>query len=111
MFNDTKKLLISSQITKEFEYQKWIEEIPFFSLPEDFMIQVIPPFNGAVVRFRIAHKNSPNKYISVYLDCYDLLGIFGEPYWEAYPIGEDVHRVPLKDINELIEIIINELKK
>lgn len=58
---------------------------PWLSFPEWIDIQVIYPFFGAAARFRARNKNDHNKYVSVYLDIYDLLGFYGSPYWEVYP--------------------------
>lgn len=32
---------------------KWIKEIPFIQFPADWKVQIIPPFTGIVVRFRV----------------------------------------------------------
>ncbi len=93
----------------EFEHTKWIEKIPYISFPSEWQVQVIPPFGGAIVRFRIKHPNE--NYVSVYLDGYDLLGIYYteengfEPYWEICPYEDDVYRCKMNDTNELLEAI------
>lgn len=99
------KLMLSNQAEKEFEWRKWATEIPFIKFPQDWEIQVIPPLTGAVVRFRI---NTPHrKDISVYLDCYEVLGLFdGKPYWEVYPTNEnDIARFAMNDIEGLLKEI------
>ena len=73
-----------SLIEKTYEYDKWKQEIPFINFPSDWGVKIIPTFTGAVVRFLVNMKDSDSS-ISVYLDCYDELGCFGEPYWEIYP--------------------------
>lgn len=93
------------------ESRKWIKEIPFISFPSEWLVQIIPPFNGAVVRFRI---QSGSAEISVYLDCYDRLGYYGSPYWEVYPHKEEVFRCEMKDVTSLLKAIqesINETNK
>lgn len=90
--------LLTAKYSEAFEHDKWIKEIPILKFPSDWTIQIIPPFASAVIRFR-AFKNG--KTISVYLDCYDLLGANGEPYWEAYPVGEDTTRYDMADWQSL----------
>lgn len=91
-----------------YEWDKWREEIPLIKFDPDWEVKIIPPTGGAVVRF-LVRKGS--KEISVYLDCYGLLGFFGSPYWEAYPIGEDVARVGIHDVKSLMQIIRLEFEK
>jgi len=106
-------LLFLFQVEEILEYKKWDKEIPFIPIPKDWLIGPRPNFGGAVVRFKVT-KQGLNDWISVYLDCYNRLGIFGEPYWEIYPFKDDVYRVPMKNVNELVEKIeeaLKELKK
>lgn len=86
--------------------QKWgkeIEHIPFIQFPLDWKIQVIPPFGDAVVRFRVQLPCGTEK--SIYLDSRDSLGCFGEPYWEVYPVQDDVGRCERADIEQLLILI------
>jgi len=102
---------LSCSFCEAIDYRKWIKEIPFIKFPEHWEVQIIPPFTGAVIRFRV--KNGAD-FISVYLDCYDVLGWFGEPYWEVWPDTDgDVFRCKIKDTNALIEKIntLLEVKK
>ncbi len=87
-----------------------IKLIPFISFSERFEWMAIPPFGGAVTRFIVKKKNQEKK-ISVYLDCYDVLGCVGKPYWEAYPIEEDTFRCGINEIDELKKAIMEELEK
>ena len=50
------------------------------SLPIGWMITVVPPYMGAMVRFYI---KTPNRNYSVYFDTLDRLGIMGKPYFEV----------------------------
>lgn len=84
------------------EYMKWVNEIPNISFPSDYKVKIIPAFGGAVVRFRV-EKNG--KSVSVYLDCYDNLGCYGEPYWEVYPYDNDVFRCGMNNTKELMNAI------
>jgi len=86
----------------EMESHKWREEIPFIKFPKDWEVQMIPPFGGAVVRFVI--KKGKNT-VSIYLDCYEQLGVFGSPYWEIYPVNGGVMRVGMNEIKRLLAYI------
>lgn len=85
--------------TSAFETRSWVEKIPAIKFPKDWEIQIIPPFGGALCRFRV------NGIVSVYLDGYDILGYYGEPYWEIYPYEDDVFRCGMNEIDNLIEAI------
>lgn len=92
-------------IEDEYEYDKWIKEIPTINFPSDWEIKIIPPFGGAIVRF---HVIKGDRQLSVYLDCYNRLGSHGgEPYWEIYPslnmLG--VERFAMNDVEGLLQEI------
>jgi len=95
---------LSHKLSKVLEWDKWIKEIPFIPFSKKWEVKIIPPTQGAIVRFRVRiRKYKDAKYISVYLDCYDILGSFGSPYWEIYPNKEgDVSRIPMNDMDELL---------
>ncbi len=86
-------------------------EIPQLKFPAHWLVRVIPPLRSAVVRFKIAHEENPSEQVSIYLDCYDMLGSYGEPYWELYPHGEDTFRCAMKDTDALLEAIGESLSK
>jgi len=96
---------------KQFETMRWVDEIPTINFKPDWDVKIIPPFGGAVVRFIVTKGKAR---VSVYLDCYDLIGIYGEPYWEIYPgyfytekdgdiVYEDTMRYDMKDTSGLIK--------
>lgn len=90
-----------------FEYDKWKYEIPYLNFKPEWEVKILPPFGGAIIRFYIRHKDYPKMgIVSVYLDCYSLLGVMDGPYWEIYPneLGE-TSRVSLKDTEILIKKI------
>lgn len=93
-----------SEVEKKFEYDKWMKEIPYIKFPSDWEIKIVPPFAGAIVRFRVKKGNAD---ISVYLDCYDMLGAVSRPYWEIYPYSHDsdTFRCNIHDIDALLEAI------
>ena len=84
------------------DYRGWIDKIPAISFPPDWEIKIIPPFGGAIVRF-IACKGQHS--VSVYMDGYDRLGFWNDPYWEAYPHDGDVFRCALADTDGLLNAI------
>ena len=98
-YEDTIKIY---DVARTLEYRKWTGEIPVIHFPSDWGIRVIPPFGGAVVRFKVVKENAT---VSVYLDCYDQLGVYGKPYWEVYPFGEDITRCDMEDTKTLLENI------
>jgi hypothetical protein len=97
-----KRMMSYIESAKLFEYDKWIESLPFIQFPAHWEVKVIPPFTGAIIRFRIREVNKPHE-ISVYFDGYDQLGSYGSPYWEIYPdtIG-DVSRYSMYDTKNLL---------
>lgn len=88
-----------------------IEDFPWITLPPGYSFKVTFPFCGAAARFRVCKTDKPERDISVYLDTRDVLGYVRQPYWEAYPIGEDTGRFLLNETEELIAAIVAELEK
>lgn len=89
--------------------QQWMEEIrdiPFIQFPADWKIQIIPPFNDAVVRFRVQLPSGKEK--SIYLDTRSSLGVEDGPYWEVYPYQGDVGRCDRENVEELLKMIGDE---
>lgn len=83
-------------------------KIPELHFKPEWGIIVIPPFSGAMARFIVKHNG---KAVSVYLDFYDNLGMYGSPYWEIYPIHDDIQRYDINDTEGLlagIEEALNE---
>lgn len=95
-------------IESKYEWRKWADQIPYLELPNTYKIKVIPPFGGAIARFIVSNGK---KSASVYLDCYDELGYFGEPYWEIYPcVNGDTYRCAMDETEELIEEIVKSVE-
>lgn len=92
---------LSSEMEREFEWDKWRNLIPALPFKEGWKIRIIPPSGGAIIRFRVIFENSD---ISVYLDAYDHLGVMGKlPYWEIYPAADgDCERFGMTSTDELI---------
>jgi hypothetical protein len=93
------------EVEEEYEWRKWIKEIPTLDLSklvEGAKVAPLPCYGGAVARMKITRGDC---YVSVYLDCYDKLGYVGQPYWEVYPVGYDVERCLMGETDELIKLI------
>lgn len=96
-------LNLSFLMDRVMEWDKWRKEIPELSFPSDWKIKIVPPFAGAVVRFTV-EKN--DHWVSVYLDCYDVLGSMNKPYWEIYPSEDgDTSRFDMNDTEGLLKEI------
>jgi len=88
------------------KWREWAFKIPFIEFPAGWKVSVSPPFGGAVARFRVRlPEMSENDSISIYLDCYDRLGCYGQPYWEVYPYKSDCGRCDMSDTAELLRMI------
>lgn len=98
------RAILTSKVDHIQEYHKWIQEIPYFRIPEDCEIKILPPYGGTIVRFIIRRINREN-YVSIYLDCYGTLGSVDKPYWEIYPYQEDTYRCYLNETDKLINAI------
>lgn len=75
---------LSHDMEEQFEWRKWADAIPFINWPSTWLIKAIPPMTGAVIRYWVKLPKSKN-HISIYLDCYSMLGACDKPYWEIYP--------------------------
>ena len=112
MIDDWKPLYKARALVETvYEWRKWHGELPYIQFPSDWLVKAIPPFGGAVVRYNIKHKYKPDSFVSVYLDCYDELGIVGEPYWEVYPIDDTCERCSMLEIDKLLELISTSLEE
>jgi hypothetical protein len=97
-----------AKVEQEEEWREWIDKIPPLKFKRNWTVRVIPPFAGAIARFIVETEKGR---VSVYLDCYEKLGYFGEPYWEIYPYNGDVYRVKMASADELISAISKSLKQ
>lgn len=106
----TKALSYSECLADTLEWDKWLEKIPYLRFDPNWEVKIIPPYNGAMIRFHVRCNTEGD--ISVYLDCCSVLGSFfgesdmlnDEPYWEIYPYNtdDDIHRVHIDDIDGLM---------
>lgn len=97
------KLVSRCKVEQSEDWQVWIKKIPFIKFPADREVKIIPPFGGALIRFLVKKNESEN--ISVYLDVYGRLGAVENPYWEVYPYHDDVVRVDMENVEELLQRI------
>lgn len=108
---DVERALLSGRMGVAFEWHRWAEEIPWIQWPSRWLVQVVPPSACAIVRFKVRTRFMPkDRWVSVYLDGYNLIGAFGGPYWEAYPFGlqgGDIARFAMKDTGGLLGEIQN----
>lgn len=86
-------------------WRELIESIPPICFPTGWHVRIIPPFGGAMARFRVSLDGNRDKEASVYLDCFDRLGYMKCPYWEVYPYKGDCGRCLMADTVELIDMI------
>lgn len=103
----------SHRIEKALDYERWMKELPFLTIPEGFRIKVVPPFHGAVIRFWIQKADAVDmeNSVSVYFDSANVLGWMSEPYWEAYSIDGDCARYKVGEEDKMMEDIVRELSK
>ena len=104
-----KNEILRYQIEFDYEWREWTKKIPYINFPGEWNVKIIPPFSGAMIRFKVK-KIGSDKCVSVYLDCHHSLGYYGEdgnePYWEIYPsIDGDTTRFGLNDITEMLKEI------
>lgn len=108
--DDFSAMMFSAKLAQKQEWMKWQKEIPFIQWPADWLVKAVPPFAGAIIRYRVKKMENKNS-VSIYLDCYDQLGCFGEPYWEIFPVEGDTYRCAMKNTDELLEQIKIALEK
>jgi hypothetical protein len=78
-------------VANEHEWRKWAKAIPYIKWPSDWEVKAIPPAAGAIVRYYVKTPNC--EIVSIYLDCYDILGFMGYPYWEVYAFIDELLRL------------------
>lgn len=104
---------LSMELEEVCEWSKWRVQIPFIKWPSNWLVKAVPPSHGAIVRYLIIEDGySDNSWVSVYLDCYDVLGYYGCPYWEIFPGHahiEDTNRIPMEETDGLLSIIADGL--
>lgn len=90
------------------QWRSWIDKMPALHFDPTWDVHIIPPFGGALARFRIIKGNT---WVSVYFDAFNRLGYFGSvleepvPYFELYPFGNDVKRYGFDEVDEMMDDI------
>ena len=93
------------------QWMEWLPHIPTINFPDNWEVQIIPPFGGALIRFRVKLKGSSNTdLVSICLDVYDRLGFVQKPYWELYPHDDGCFRCLMAETDELLEAIKHTLE-
>jgi hypothetical protein len=88
---------------------RWrVDKIPYLKFPTEWEVKIIPPFSGATVRFKVKYNDIT---CSIYLDCYDNLWCYWEPYRELYSHEDDIFRCGMNETDKLIEAIRETLKQ
>lgn len=102
------KYKLLDEMQKTFEWGKWQQEIPYLQFKPEWEVRAIPPFQGAIIRYNIKYFD---KVCSIYLDCYDMLGHMGEPYWELFPDSDgETFRCGMNETDKLITAIEHSLQ-
>ena len=98
------------KIEHQERWRDWADVLPDFSFPAEWLIRFIPPFAGALMRFKVRHLEG---FVSVYFDGFERLGYGGGPYWEVYPDADfgDVARFAMDDWPGVVECIRDSLTK
>lgn len=95
---------------QEFEWDKWVKDIPHIPMRNGWLVRPIPPFIVGVARFTVRDKRSPKHgWVSVYLDCYEIAGRWSKPYWEVHPHDDDCFRCDMEDVDALADAIQHSL--
>ncbi len=104
--------IVHCEYDRKMESEKWIQKLPYLAFKPNWLVKVIPPIVGAVIRFWIKEVDSNDgDHVSIYFDAYNNLGYFEGPYWELYPASDgDTARFSLGDEDELLAEIEKALK-
>jgi len=95
-------------MTRAFEWDRWRNEIPYIKFNSEWEVRAIPAFSTGIIRYHMKHNDN---FCSIYLDCYDMAGCVGSPYWEVYPYyDDDVFRCGMKHTDQLLKAIKHSLK-
>jgi hypothetical protein len=64
------------------ESKKWNKKLPVFHFKQEWNVRIIPPFQGAIIRFTIKYNG---KRVSVYFDGYSRLGQMHDSNYKPIP--------------------------
>lgn len=101
--------IVRYKVESDEKWREWSRKMPALHFKPEWDVVIIPPFGGALVRFRIDYNG---KYVSVYFDAYSKLGYMYDeedrpiPYWEIYPNSDgSVSRFYMDEIDDMMEEI------
>ena len=98
---------VCASYDKLMETDKWHDAMPYLRFKSDWLVKISTPKMGAVIRYCIKRGKA---FISVYLDCYDNLGLMGSPYYEVYD-GEECYRFLINKSDEMMEFINDTIER
>lgn len=113
--NQINMIIKTGVLCKDY-WQMWVPQIPYVPISGRWAVKPLPPFGGAVARFMVKEKDrlDLNDCVSVYLDCYSILGVFdidNSPYWEIEPHNNSgPSRYEMDDVEGLVRGIGEGLK-
>jgi hypothetical protein len=82
-------------------------KIPAIKWPPEWDVRAVPPFGGALVRYRVQHEGAT---ASIYLDGNNSLGYWEDgPYWEVHPYEGDNFRCNMDETGALVEAVAKSL--
>ena len=100
MDKQLERLHIVPKVDAMNEYRNWSKKLPSFHFDKEWDVKIIPPFQGAIIRFYISYN------------AYSELGwMYDEnenpvPYFEYFD-GEDIYRYYLDQSEQMMEDIRN----
>ena len=107
--NNAKIHALSDSLEEKLAFKA--DMIPWLSFPEDWEVKPMFPFRGAAVRFLVRKAGDESQHYSIYFDTKDQLGFMNEPYWEVYPIGDDVARWKQGEEQEMLTAIKKDIQR
>lgn len=105
---DADDILARCNYERSMQFREYIDKMPFLNFPPKWEVSIIPPFAGAMVRFRARLKGhgKTGPWVSVYFDAHENLGYCGGPHWEIYPNKDgESERFLLGEEKQMLEAI------
>lgn len=107
------KRLLCAEYDDKMDSMTWQDKLPFLQFKPDWLVRIVPPFVGAVIRFKVRKNTTPgHQNVSIYFDAFNHLGSMRNPYWEVYPAADgDTARFHLGEESEMMEEIEASLRR
>jgi len=111
--DDYRKYDCLYEVAKVFEWDKWLEEIPYINWPSSWEVRAVPAVQTGIIRYNVRHIKNEKVWVSIYLDAYDRAGFYYmKPYWEVYPdVDDDCLKFDMIDTDGLLKAIKASFKK